>query len=194
MTDTVIPFEKATKPHRPFSPDTGFGLPGTQGTGSTGAARATVRGTGALAPIEIDKLYQAEGHSVSNVSAVLGLLAEAIALLDQARASLSNQNVIDADRYVQRFQVLLPDLFKKRNIGDGYALVINSLHFAFVNQHGRPLEFEQLTTVWRIMKELRNAPFLSFQLALSYVSELENCQLQVDPPVLADLIEELGDE
>jgi hypothetical protein len=40
------------------------------------------------------------------------------------------------------------------------------------------------------VKELRNAPFVSFELALKYVGELEDCRLQVDPPVLSELIDD----
>lgn len=145
-------------------------------------------------PIEIDKLYPADKDSKSDVIAALPLLAEAIGLLEKARAAARNKEAIAADRYSQRFQVLLPDLFMRRKIGDGYGAIINSLHFAFVNQHGTPLTFEQLTTVWRVVKELRSAPFIPFDQALKSVGELEDCRLQVDPPVLSELIEEPEDE
>ena len=59
---------------------------------------------------------------------------------------------------------------------------------------GRPLSFDQLTTVWRVIKELRNAPFVSFEQALNYVGELETCGLQVDPSIVSELIEDTEDE
>jgi hypothetical protein len=153
-----------------------------------------VSGSAAIAPIEIDKLYPADKNSASDLIAALGLLAEAISLLEKARSAAREKEVIAADRYSQRFQVLLPQLFIRRKIGDGYGVVINSLHFAFINQRGKPISFEQLTTVWRVVKELRNAPFIPFEQALKYVGELEDCQLQVDPPILSELIEEPEDE
>jgi hypothetical protein len=196
MTETTIEFPRQSSPKRPPTSDTAFGLPGTQGPApiTAGTARSTVRGSMALAPIPIDKLYPAEKNSASDLIAALGLLAEAIGLLERARAAARDKEVIPADRYWQRFQVLLPDLFVRRKIGDGYGVVINSLHFACINQHGRPLSFEQLTTVWRVVKELRNSPFVSFEQGLKYVSELEECDLAVDPPVLSELIEESEDE
>ncbi len=150
-----------------------------------------VRGSAAPAPIiEIDKLYPADKDHVSDLIAALGLLAEAIDLLDKARVSARNKEAITADRYWQRFQMLLPKLFMHRRIGDGYGAVINSLHFACINQHGAPLSFEQLTTVWRVVKEIRSAPVTPFEQALNYVHELEDCSLQVYPAKISDLIEE----
>ena len=44
------------------------------------------------------------------------------------------------------------------------------------------------------MKELRNGPFVEFEQALEYVEELETCGLQVDPPIISELLEELEHE
>jgi hypothetical protein len=194
MPDTsTIEFPSRPSPARPPVPDTGYGLPGTHFIPRTKTARPIVHGSMAL-PIEIDKLYPADVDSKVDVIPALGLLAEAIDLLEKARLAVRDKELIAADRYSQRFQVLLPDLFMRRKIGDGYAAIINSLHFAFVNQRGRPLSFEQLTTVWRVMKELRNGPFVPFEQALKSVGELEDCHLQVDPPILSELIVEAEDE
>lgn len=142
-------------------------------------------------PIEIDKLYPAEKNSKADVIAALGLLAEAIGLLEKARAASRSKDAMESDRHSQRFQVLLPDLFRRRKIGDGYGAIINSLHLAFVNQRGKPLSFEQLTTVWRVVRELRNAPFVPFEQALRSVEELEDCHLQVYPTTISELVEEI---
>jgi hypothetical protein len=45
-----------------------------------------------------------------------------------------------------------------------------------------------------VLKELRNAPFIQFEQALDYVGELEQCGLQVDPPVISELVRDDGDE
>ncbi len=194
MSDTAIEFPSLSSPTRPPVADTGYGLSWTQSfIPGARTLRRMVRGPMAP-PIEIDKLYPAEKESGSDLIAVLPLLAEAIDLLEKARIAERDKEVIEADRYSQRFQVFLPELFMRRKIGDGYGVIVNSLHFAFVNQHGRPLGFEQLTTVLRVLKELRSAPLVPFQRALKSVQDLEDCQLQVDPPVLSELIEEPEDE
>lgn len=175
---------------------TGFKLSGTLVSYPQGAFVANYRSAAAAAPalIEIDKLYPADKDSRSQLIAALGLLADAISLLEKARISLAHHQIMDADRYAQKFETLLMPLFAQRKIGDGYASAINSLHFALINQHGVPLTFEQLTTVWRILKELRDAPFISFERSLKWVEEFEECHLKVDPPVLANFIEDFEGE
>jgi hypothetical protein len=195
MAETPIEFPKG-KASAPVAPlqGTGFRLPGTpaptQGTFRSNYSSESV----APSLIEIDKLYPAEKESKSEVIAALGLLADAISLLEKARVCNRGQQLIEADRHTQRFETLLIPLFARRAIGDGFALTINSLHFALINQHGKPLTFDQLTTIWRVLKELRNSPFVSFNQALGWVEEFEGCQLKVDPPVLGSLIEDFESE
>jgi len=198
MSDTVIEFPKEpSSRHTPVLQDTGFRLPGTQsGPAPTARKRAEVRRQSgqAVAPIEIDHLYPAADAARSDVLRALQLLADAISVLDQGRAAARNNDPIAADRFVLRFQLMLPGLFTCRKLGDGFAVIVNSLHFAFINQHGNPLTLDQLTTVWRIVRELRTRPFLSFDQALEYVTEIESHQLHIDPTILSDLLADPSDE
>jgi hypothetical protein len=195
MPDTnTIEFPKPALEPPPASGTGGYRLSGTQGGAPARIARHAVRGSTALAPIEIDKLYPADKNYVSDLIAALSVLADAIGLLEKARAAARNKDAFTADRYWQRFQSLLPGLFTRRKIGDGYGAVINALHFACVNQHGAPVSLEQLTTVWRVIKELRNAPVITFEQALKYVQELEDCHLQVYPTTISELIQETEDD
>ena len=114
--------------------------------------------------------------------------------LESARVASQQKDWITADRYTQRFQASLPNLFTPRRIGDGYGVIINSIHIAFVNRRGKPLNFDQLTAIWRVLKELRNAPFIQFEPALDYVEELETCGLEVDPINLSELVGDTGEE
>lgn len=189
MSDTPISFPTQPSKPRPPAADTGYRLPGTLSLIPKAQAGPAVHGSMAL-PIEIDKLYPAEEDSKEDVIAALGLLAEAISTLEKARTAAHNKAPMEADRYLLRFQVLLPELFRRRSIGDGYGAIINSLHFTFINQHGKPLSFEQLTTVWRIVKELRNGPFVPFEQALRSIAELEDCDLQVYPSTISEFLGE----
>jgi hypothetical protein len=192
MTDTVTTFPKPAPPRPDLTRETGVALGGTQ---PGPIPRAATRSSAAPAVIEIDKLYpRTTGGSTSDVVNALGQLAEVIELLGQARIAAQKKDVVTADRCAQRFQATLPSLFMCRKIGDGYAVIVNSLHFAFVNQHGRPLSFEQFTTVWRILRELRNRPFIQFEQALDFVGELEECGLQVDPSIVSELVKDPEDE
>jgi hypothetical protein len=193
MSDTPIEFPSQASPAPLPAGDTAFGLPGTRFIPRANTVRPIIHGSTAPV-IEIDKLYPADKDSKSDLIAALPLLADAIELLQEARTAARDKKIFEADRYSQRFQMLLPQLFMRRGIGDGYGVIVNSLHFAFVNQHGTPLNFEQITTVWRVVKELRSAPFVPFEQALKSVGELEDCHLRVDPQILSELIEEPEDE
>jgi hypothetical protein len=145
-------------------------------------------GATALAPIiPIDRLYEAAPGSTSQIVTALELLKEVCDNLSEARES---DNPIDADRIVQRVQLSLPKLFACRSIGDGFGVIINSLHFAFANLNGTPLTSQQLNVVWRVLRELRTRPALSLELGIQRVEELEQCGLEVDPSDVGELIED----
>ncbi len=197
MSDTnVIDFEKgrtAVSGGGSAQAETWFRRAGTQ-VGPTPAfhnPRKRLEGATALAPISIDTLYPPSEEAKEDISNAIALLAKAVEVLGEARAA---SNPLTADRHVQRFQVMLPELFRYRSVGDGYGSIINSLHFSFINLHGKTLSPEQTTLVWRILKELRTRPFLSFDVALGYVDELGRAQFQVDPSILGELVEDSDDE
>jgi hypothetical protein len=164
--------------------------------GPAGPLYERTTGSGALAAavIEIDKLYPAAKESLPELAMALSLLSDAISALGDARDSMQKGDVVASDRCVLHFQANLPALFSPRKIGDGYAVIINSLHVAFINQRGLPLSFDQLTTVWRVLRELRNAPFVEFQHALRLVDELEKRGLRVDSPIISELLEDSADD
>ena len=196
MSETLIEFPKvpATFQKRRFDPrETGVALRGTQSVPNVGSFAGALTAT-AAAIIEIDKLYPEEAGVSSDILTVLTLLSEAGQILEEARTASRRKDLVTSDRYVQRFQALLPRLFASRGVGDGYAVVINSLHFAFVALRGKPVSFEQLTTIWRVLRELRNRPFIPFEQALDSATELENAGLQIDPPIIGQLVGDTDDE
>lgn len=191
MPDTPAEFPRMRPGNGHAGSETGVRLPGTQPvpSPSPSAQFGPSTGSSALAPIiEIDKLYQAAKGTGTQFITALESLAEAIDLLAQARVASQKNSPIDADRCVQRFEALLPQLFRYRKIGDGYGVIVNALHFAAVNRRGRPLNTDQITTTWLVLRELRSKPFLEFEQALDQVAELENCGIEVDPPVLSELL------
>jgi len=145
-------------------------------------------------PIPIDHLYPATEGARPELLKGLKLLADAIGSLENARSQQRSGDDKVADRWIMKFQMILPDLFACRKIGDGYALIINSLHFAMINQKGKPLTLDQMTTIWRVLKEIREKPFLTFDQALAYVTEIEKAYLAVDPPILSELLSDGADE
>jgi hypothetical protein len=101
---------------------------------------------------------------------------------------------VEGDRILLRLHFLLRDLFKYRDVGDGFAQIVNTLQFALINQRGKPLTFPQVTTIWRIVKELRTRPLMSFDEGINAVSELEESGFEVDPPILSELVSQFDDD
>lgn len=146
------------------------------------------QGANALAPvIEIDRLWDAAPGTSSKIVSAIALLKQVSDFLAEAQRS---DNPMEADRFVQRAQLALPKLFAYRSIGDGYGLIVNSLHFAFSNLHGTPLSAEQCNLIWRVLRELRNRPVMSVETALQRIEEFEGVGLRVDPPEIGSLLEE----
>jgi hypothetical protein len=145
------------------------------------------------ASIPIDVLYPALPGSTSDVVRAISELATVIETLGSAK-QLAEVDIERSDRLCINVQMALPSLFAcRKGIGDGYANVINSLHFAFVNRRGIPFDAQQLSAIWRVLRGLRNRPFASFDQSLLYVAELEEAGLKVDPPSLARLIDDEPD-
>jgi len=136
--------------------------------------------------IDIDRLYEAVPGTSSQIVRALELLKQVSDFLVEAQKS---DNAMDADRFVQRVQLALPRLFAYRSTGDGFGVIINSLHFAFSNLHGTPLTPDQLNVIWRVLRELRARPAMSLEQAIQRVEELEECGLEVDPPNIGDVLE-----
>jgi hypothetical protein len=188
-TETSTPKVRLSDPRR-LSDETG--TPAINRTESTQTPHREIavetRGATALAKvIEIDRLYEVSPGTSSQIVRALELLKQASDNLAEAQKS---ENPMEADRFVQRVQLVLPKLFAYRSIGDGFGVIINSLHSAFTNLRGTPLNPEQLNVVWRVLRELRTRPVMPLEQGIQRVEELEERGLEVDLPDLGDLLEE----
>jgi len=188
-TQTIVPKIHADKLSQHLDETVGLGIKPDESTFSPiGGTSFKTRGATALAPIiEIDRLYEAAPGSASQIVTALELLKQACDNLAEARRY---DSPIESDRLVQRVQLSLPKLFTCRSIGDGFGVIVNSLHFAFANLGGTPLTSEQLNVVWRVLRELRVRPALTLEQGIQRVEELEQCGLDVDPSDLEELIED----
>lgn len=139
--------------------------------------------------IDIDRLYEGIPGSVSVTVRAIEQLKPVCDNLDRARKM---NDPIEADRFVQRVQMALPKLFAERFVGDGFGVIINSLHFAFANLHGKPLTIEQVNAVYLVLAELRKRPVMTLEQGIQRVEQLEACGLEVDPSGLGELVEASG--
>lgn len=173
LTDeTGIPSRSQDKPTRPL---------GTSRAVETQGANALVM------RIDTARLYDAPIGDTSNIVRALELLKE---LSDHFSAARKAEDSIDADRFLQHAQALLPRLFSLRSIGGGFGLIVNSLYIAFTNLHGIPMTPKQIDAGWRLVRELKTYPAISLERGIDLVEELEESGLEVDPPELAALLED----
>jgi len=146
------------------------------------------------APVTIDDIYHSpESVGSPYLSTALRLMSTALKDIDSAIELLGEGDRIGSDDSMQHYQVLLPELFACRSIGEGFGLIVSSLQNAVRSLHGQPLDERQIRSVRSVIVALRSEPFMSFDAALAYVSRLEQANLSVDPPnfeYLADLLSE----
>ena len=192
MSTPVVPFPEISKQKRTSADSQTTTAPLTQKP-TTGTAEGLqtlrVEGTAALAPIPIDVLYPAVESNRSDLLQALQILPRAITALEKARDFLRANDLMQSDHHVHEVQLLLPELFARRAIGDGFGAIINAMEIALVNRHGEPLTEKQIIILLRTLKELRARPFVSFSSAQQPIEELESEGLQVDPAVLGDLLD-----
>lgn len=130
-------------------------------------------------PISMDILYQGREAGSQQFLRAVELLGEACESLSEARAALAEGDKVGSASGVARFEQLLQPLFECRNIGDGYANVVNTIHFAIANLKGDLLTEAQITTLWRIIREIAGGPFLSFRDSLVFVKQLDKVGLRL---------------
>jgi len=146
-------------------------------TGSTSLAEFKGQGGTGAKPISIDVLYQAREAGSRNFNRAIELLGLASESLSEARDAIGDNDRVACASELMRFEQLLQPLFECREIGDGFANVINTIHIAIANRNGEPLTDVQINTLWRIVRTLLNGPFLNFSESLVFVRDLSKVGL-----------------
>ena|ERR1039458_6752913 len=135
--------------------------------------------------ISLDVLYPAREIASRHFVRALELLGKAIDYLAEARRAMETEDRIGCASAVLSFEELLQPLFECRAIGDGFGNVINTVHFAVANLDDLPLSNNQITTLWRVFKELAVTPFLNFPESLRIVKELRKTGLNLNNNLIA---------
>lgn len=121
----------------------------------------------------------------------LRLLTLAIGRTKHALNAAAADNVVGADTQIQKLQVLLPELFCCRRLGDGFGTIINSLMSAFEALSGNTPDVRQIRAMTAVLQVLKEKPFLSADEADDQVDILESVGLS---PYPAELVEFLSSE
>ncbi|MCI0491279.1 MAG: hypothetical protein L0229_32210 [Blastocatellia bacterium] len=143
--------------------------------------------------ISIDDLYPARQAISPELSTALHLLNEGIANVEEALSALEARNDIGADAAIQRLQALLPELFCCRQLSDSFGAIIVATFHALRNSSGQPLKKRQMVALGKILRSIRDEPFMSYDKAVDEIIELENVGFVVEPKefeYLADLLDE----
>jgi hypothetical protein len=118
----------------------------------------------------------------------LRLLALAAGRTQRALSAMNDGDEIAADSEVQKVQMLLPELFCCRTLGDGFGAVVSAVMSAFESLQGNPLNAAQLNTMNRVFSLLRNKPFLSADEADQQLEKLEAVHLSPYPTELVEFL------
>lgn len=130
--------------------------------------------------ISIDDIYRAP-EAGTKLSTVLRLLREGVSNCNEALSALANDEPIEADALMLKVRTTLPELFCCRDIGDGFAEIINAVQSAFENLDGRMFSSDQVRAVKSVLAAVRNEPRMSFEKSLGHVSTLEDVGLKSEP-------------
>ena len=120
----------------------------------------------------------------------LRLLRLAVGRCQRAIGAVA-EDPMGADTEIQKVQMLLPELFCCRALGDGFGTVVNALICVFQNTDGNILERNQIKILESVFKELRDQPFLNVTKADDLVDLLESNGFS---PYPTELIEFLSSE
>lgn len=131
--------------------------------------------------LSIDDLYPDPTLIGQDLSTATQLLAEVMELIDDAIECQRRDERLLADDAMQRMQMVLPELFFCRSLGDGFGAIINSLFHALRNHGGSPLTEEQMVSIRGSMMKVRNEPFLDFEVALEQIALLQSLGFNVVP-------------
>lgn len=150
-----------------------------------GSARVKVNtepatGLDVIRIVAADLYPDSKALSPALVSA-LSLLTQALQLSAEG-AQLLPEDPIAADLNVQSLRPVLRKLFMCRQIGDGFAAVVNSLISALDNNRGIPLTEPRFSVVQKALLKLRDEPFLSFTSAISVIEDIERAGFSTEPP------------
>jgi hypothetical protein len=136
---------------------------------------------------QLEDLKTIYGEPSANLSRAIEIISESIDSCVKAIESVGAGDKIQADSYMLQTQAVLPELFKLRQISDGFGIICSALMFSFVNRAGRPFQDREIHAVLRGLRALWSTPYLSIWDAVCVTDDLEQAGLIVDPIQLTAL-------
>jgi hypothetical protein len=166
---------------------TTIGTPADEALDLTIAEKTKSSGVG----LSQSDLYPArQAFSREHITA-LRLLTIATGRSKRALDELAANNVLAADAEIQKIQVLLPELFCCRTLGDGFGTIVNAFMSAFETLAGNTPDVPQIRKMNQVFQLLKERPFLSADEADEQIEKLESVGLN---PYPIELLEFLSSE
>lgn len=156
----------------------------TSGLGAAAIGKVNLQPEGPVGPQSIvaPDLYLDPDVVSPPLARAMILLGQALGCTSEGVQALAQGDAITADLHVQTLRPLLRRLFMCRQIGDGFAAVVDGLISAFENNHGLPLIPSRFTAVHNALLKLRDQPFLGFSAAIAAIEDLERAGFSTEPP------------
>jgi hypothetical protein len=127
------------------------------------------------------RLYSSEEKRGVELGNSIRLLTEALRLAKEALELYQEENIFGSEDAMQKIHLLLPELFCCRELGDGFGLIVMGLYHAHDSLDGEPFNEKQIFEVKHLLRVLLDEPYLSTELALDRVLNLELVGLKVSP-------------
>ncbi|MGA3133430.1 MAG: hypothetical protein ABSD59_21765 [Terracidiphilus sp.] len=143
-------------------------------------------GSNILSPAELYPNLEAEDGRVIQA---LYLLKQCCEFLGCAIQIDPRSDFISYDERMMRVRQLLRRLYALREIGDGFGATINAVIWGLRRKESEALTTRQLSTVVEVLSQLRKRPILHFDSAMALLDQLEDAELDVDPPFIELLTE-----
>ena len=150
------------------------------GTPETGTDQTHIRDSRAD-KLSVEDLYPEPTLIGQDLSTAIQLLTEAVELINNAIEHERRNEQLHADDAMQRMQMVLPELFFCRSLGDGFGAIINGLFHALKNHGGSPLTEDQMMSIRSSLMTLQNEPFLEFAVAMEQIGSLQSLGFSVVP-------------
>ena len=123
-----------------------------------------------------------------------------MSLVERARLTLQNALIFDPttsffvfDQEIMRARAFLVKAFDYREIGEGYAALVNALIWAIGNRKPGSPSRRQINAIMSALDRLTNGPYMHFDTAMQVMDDLEDVDLDIEPPTLDILTAELDD-
>jgi hypothetical protein len=121
-------------------------------------------------------------------------------LIERARLNLRTSLDIDPvtsffvfDQEIMKTRALLVKAFQFREIGEGYAALVNAVIWALGNREKASPSRRQINVISNSLDRLINGPYMHFDTAMQIMDELEDADLNIEPASLDLLTAELND-